>query len=145
MMAEGTVGAPTCYLINHLTYLIDVHVVIVEHPEKRLQLLYVIAVLLEQRLVLLDLVGGITALLLFPRPKFLDLSLKLVDLQVERVEAPVQPFRRLVTLLLGRIQLRAGGQALLGKGFRLGLALNVLEPLHKLERRKGACSLMRRI
>ena len=65
------------------TDLVDVDVVIVQHPEKRLQLLYVVAVPLEQILVLLYLVGVVARLLLLPRAQSLDLRLELVDLRDE--------------------------------------------------------------
>ena len=57
------------------------------------------------------------------------------SLDVERVEAGVEPLRRLVALLLDRVQLGRGGETLLRKRLRLRLALDVLEPLHKLQAR----------
>ena len=58
------------------------------------------------------------------------------SLDVERVEAGVEPLRRLVALLLGRVELGRRGEALLRKRLRLRLALDVLEPLHKLRNKK---------
>ena len=76
-----TLKSGTCaHMKLHIADLIDVDVVIVQHPEKRLQLLYVVAVPLEQILVLLYLVGVVARLLLLTRPQSLDLRLELVDL-----------------------------------------------------------------
>ena len=55
------------------------------------------------------------------------------SLDVERVEAAVEPLRRLVALLLGRVELGRRGETFLRKRLRLRLTLNVLEPLHKLK------------
>ena len=57
------------------------------------------------------------------------------SLDVERVEAAVEPLRRLVALLLGRVELGRRGETLLRERLRLRLTLDVLEPLHQLQRK----------
>ena len=74
------------------TDLVDVDVVIVQHPEKRLQLLYVVAVPLEQIRVLLYLVGVVATLLLLARAQSLDLRLELVDLHDDEATFPLGLF-----------------------------------------------------
>ena len=59
------------------------------------------------------------------------------SLDVERVEAAVEPLRRFVPLLLGRVELGRRGEPLLRKRLRLRLTLDVLEPLHKLQKNKS--------
>lgn len=59
----------------------------------------------------------------------------LIDLDVERLDAVVEPLGRLAPLLLRRVQLGTQRQALLGEGLCLGLAFDHFEPLHLLKKK----------
>ena len=116
-------------------HLIDVTSLVVQHSEKSLQPLYVVSMGIDELPVLLDLVLRIrlpTRLLLLGRAQTVDLGLKLVDLDVERAQARVDPVLDLAALFLRRVHLGRPNQPLLGVGLRFRFSLNHLESLHLL-------------
>ena len=113
------------HIVLNTFHLIHVDCTVVQHPHQRLQLVYVVLVLVYGGLQLLYSLLLVLVVLLLSQVHRdrLDLALELVDLDVQRLDRTGDPTAQILFLALRRIELLRGAETLLRVGLRFGFTL----------------------